>query len=148
MVTCCASRQATVYLNKFNKMKEICREENVLSCVLWQLTRAVFYENIRLFHNYHSLNTGSLNKMSLTYFMSFYFKEYPLQCLFLQNSRLIHVGWQLPKYLEMNMLTAVVSHIAGHLLSRGSHWVLIYGLINQSYIFTGTVFISHHKFKI
>jgi hypothetical protein len=35
----------------------------------------------------------------------------------------------MPKYLEMNMLTAVVSHIASHLLSRGSHWVLIYGLI-------------------
>ena len=54
----------------------------------------------------------------------------------------------MPKYLEMNMLTAVVSHFASHLLSRGFHWVLIYGLIKQNYIFTGTLLISHYKFKI
>ena len=94
------------------------------------------------------MNTESLNKISITYFMLFYFKEYPLQCLFLESSRLIHVGWQMSKYLEMNMLTAVVSYIASHLLSRGSHWVLIYELIKQNYIFTGTLFISHYKFKI
>jgi hypothetical protein len=54
----------------------------------------------------------------------------------------------MPKCLEMNMLTAVVSHTASHLLSRGSHWVVIYGLIKQKCIFTGTLFISHHKHKI
>jgi hypothetical protein len=129
-------------------MKEICREENVLSCVLWQLTRADFYKNIRLFHNYHSYEHWK-SEQNVTHIIHvILFKEYPLHCLFLQNSRLIHVGWQMPKYLEMNMLTAVVSHSASHLLSRSSHWVLIYGLINQNYILTGTLFISHYKFKI
>ena len=126
-------------------MKERCREEN---CVFWQLAEQVSIKMLDSFTTTTIMNTVSLNKMSLTYLISFHFKEYPLQCLFLQSSRLIHVGWQMPEYLEMNMLTAVVSHIASHLLSRGSHCVLIYELIKQNYIFTGTMFISHYKFKM